>query len=54
MGYLKRVIEKLCSKILSEIFLFFRWNIEDLAGYLVEGSNGEYCYLSKVIAKETR
>eukprot|EP00088_Acartia_fossae_P062881 TRINITY_DN7624_c0_g1_i3.p1 TRINITY_DN7624_c0_g1~~TRINITY_DN7624_c0_g1_i3.p1 ORF type:complete len:327 (-),score=72.00 TRINITY_DN7624_c0_g1_i3:19-999(-) len=24
-----------------------RWNIEDLAGYLVEGSNGEYCYLSK-------
>lgn len=24
-----------------------KWNQENLAGYLVEGSNGEYCYLSK-------
>jgi len=24
-----------------------KWNKEDLTGYLVEGSNGEYCYLSK-------
>jgi len=24
-----------------------KWNQENLTGYLVEGSNGEYCYLSK-------
>jgi len=24
-----------------------KWNKEDLRGYLVEGSNGEYCYLSQ-------
>lgn len=24
-----------------------KWNKEDLAGYLVQGSNGEYCYLSE-------
>jgi len=24
-----------------------KWNQEDLAGYLVQGSNGEYCYLTE-------